>query len=117
MSEITELIRSARYGLFVRFDAKPGKEEDVDRLLRDALDIVQQEEPSTTTWFALQFGPSSFGIFDTFQDPDAREDHLGGKIAAALMESAPELLVGPPTIETIDILYAKRPEMRRDRAA
>jgi quinol monooxygenase YgiN len=117
MADIAELVRSARFGLLVRFEAKPGKEEDVDRLLRDALDVVQKKEPFTTTWFALQFGPSSFGIFDTFQDSDGREDHLGGDIAAALAERAQDLLVRSPTIETVDILYAKLPKMTRDKAA
>lgn len=117
MAEIAELVRTARYGLLVKFEARPGKEGDVDRLLRDALDIVQDEEPFTTTWYAIQFGPSSFGIFDTFQDSDDREDHLGGKVAAALAEQASGLLVGPPTVETIDILYAKRPQVSLDKAA
>jgi hypothetical protein len=113
---VAELIRSARYGLLARFDAKPGKEAEVERLLRDALDIVQEGEPFTTTWFALQFGPSSFGIFDTFQESQGREDHLGGKVAAALAENS-DLFVKPPTIETVDILYSKLPQKTRDKAA
>lgn len=117
MADVAELVRSARYGLLVRFEAKPGKEEEVDRLLRAGLEIVQRQEPFTTTWYALQFGPSSFGIFDTFQDSNAREDHLGGNVAAALAENASELLVKPPTIETIDILYGKLPQKSADKAA
>jgi quinol monooxygenase YgiN len=117
MADVAELIRSGRYALLAKFEAKPGKEAEVDRLLREGLDIVQQKEPFTTTWFALQFGPSSFGIFDTFQDSDGREDHLGGKVAAALAERASDLFVEPPTIEVVDILYAKLPQKSRDKAA
>ena len=35
--------------LFVRLEAKPGKEADVEKFLRAGLPIVQ-EEPATTVW-------------------------------------------------------------------
>jgi len=50
---------------------------------------------------------TTFGIFDTFEDEGGRDAHLNGKIAAALMEHADELLSEPPKIEKIDILAAK----------
>src|SRR3569623_1427883 len=53
--------------LFVRLEAKPGKEADVEKLLRGSLTVVQ-EEPDTTAWFAIRLGPSTFGIFDAFPD-------------------------------------------------
>jgi len=37
------------------------------------------------------------------------EDRLTGKVAAALMEKAPELFEQPPTIEKIDIVADKLP--------
>ena len=46
----------------------------------------------TITWYAFRIDASTFGIFDTFSDEEGREAHLGGKIAKALMENAPELL-------------------------
>ena len=51
--------------LFVRLEAKPGKEADIESLLRGGLLLVQ-DEPATTAWFAIQLGPSTFGIFDAF---------------------------------------------------
>ena len=48
--------------LFVRLEAKPGKEKDIESFLRGGLQLVQQE-PATTAWFALRLGPSTFGIF------------------------------------------------------
>lgn len=96
-------------GLLVRFEARPGKEADVVRLLRDGLVLVQ-EEPLTTAWFAIRFGPSSFGIFDAFPDEEGRQDHLAGRVAAALIAQAPELLVQPPVIERVDIIAAKMPQ-------
>ena len=57
--------------LFVRLEAKPGKEADVAQFLRDGLAIVQ-EEPATTAWFAIQLGPTTFGIFDAFPNEAGR---------------------------------------------
>jgi quinol monooxygenase YgiN len=92
--------------LFVRLEAKPGKEAEVESFLRSGLAIVQQE-PATTDWFALRLGPSTFGIFDTFPDDAGRQAHLSGRVAAALMAKAGELLAKPPAIDNVDILAAK----------
>jgi quinol monooxygenase YgiN len=62
------------------------------------------------TWYAMRLGPSTFGIYDTFPDDQGREAHLAGKVAAALMQKAPELLASPPAIQKIEILAAKLPE-------
>ncbi|CAD6516381.1 antibiotic biosynthesis monooxygenase [Paraburkholderia caledonica] len=94
--------------LFVRLEAKPGREADVENFLRDGLPIVQ-EEPSTIAWFGLRLGPSTFGIFDAFPDEAGRQAHLSGRVAAALMAQAPELFAQPPTIEKVDVLAAKLP--------
>ena len=94
--------------LLVRLEAKPGKESDVAKFLRDGLAIVDAE-PATTAWFALQLGPSTFGIFDAFPNEDGREAHLSGRVAATLMARADELLSKPPTIEKVDVLASKLP--------
>jgi quinol monooxygenase YgiN len=94
--------------LYVRLDAKPGKESDVENFLRGGLAIVEQE-PATIAWFAIRMGPSTFGIFDAFPDDAGRQAHLSGKVAAALMAKAPELLAKAPVIEKIDVLAAKLP--------
>jgi quinol monooxygenase YgiN len=98
-----------KLALYVRLDAKPGKEADVESFLRSGLTIVQ-EEPATTAWFAIRLGSSTFGIFDAFPDEAGRQAHLSGRVAAALMAKAPELLAKPPVIEKIDILAAKLPQ-------
>ncbi len=98
-----------KVALFVRLEAKPGKEAEVERFLLDGLPFVQQE-PATTAWFGIRLGPSTFGIFDAFPDEQGRQAHLAGKVAAALMEKAAELFVKPPAIEKIDVLAAKLPK-------
>ncbi len=94
--------------LFVRLEAKPGKEKEVEDFLRGGLPIVQ-EEPATTAWFGLRLGPTTFGIFDAFPDEAGREAHLAGRVAAALMARASELFAQPPVIEKLDVLAAKLP--------
>ena len=63
--------------LWVRLDAKPGKEKEVADFLRGGLAIVQ-EEPATMAWFAIQMSPSTFGIFDAFPNEAGRQAHLAG---------------------------------------
>lgn len=94
--------------LFVRLEAKPGKEKDVEQFLRSGLPLVN-DEPATTAWFGIRIGPSTFGIFDAFPDENGRQAHLSGKVAAALMAKAGELLSTPPSIEKVDVLAAKLP--------
>src|SRR5882724_9773149 len=94
--------------LWVMLQAKPGKEKEVESFLAGALPLVEAE-PATITWYALKIGPSTFGIFDTFPDDAGRQAHLQGKVAAALMAKAPELLAKPPSIEKISVLAAKLP--------
>lgn len=97
-----------KVALFVRLEAKPGKEKEVESFLLSGLPIVQAE-PATTAWFGLRLGPSTFGIFDAFPDEAGRQAHLSGRVAAALMAKAGELLAQPPSIEKVDVLAAKLP--------
>ena len=97
-----------KLALFVRLEARPGKEEDVRRFLLGALPLAAQE-PATAAWFVLRLGPSTFGIFDAFPDEAGRHAHLAGQVAAALMARASELFSSPPSIEKVDVLAAKLP--------
>ena len=99
----------SKVALYVPLEAKPGKEKEVAEFLKSALPLVEAE-PGTVTWFAIQEGPSSFAIFDTFNDEAGRNAHLNGKVAAALMAKASELLVKTPAIHKIDILADKLPK-------
>lgn len=94
--------------LFVRLEAKPGKENEVESFLRSGLALVM-EEPATTAWFGIRLGPTTFGIFDAFPNEEGRQSHLSGKVAQALMEKAGELFSSPPSIEKVDVLAAKLP--------
>jgi quinol monooxygenase YgiN len=97
-----------KLALYVRLEAKPGKEQEVADFLRSGLPLVE-EEPATIAWFGIQMGPSTFGIFDAFPDEAGRQAHLSGKVAAALMAKASDLLAEPPKIQKVDVLAAKLP--------
>jgi quinol monooxygenase YgiN len=94
--------------LFVRLEAKPGKEKEVAAFLQQGLELANQET-TTAVWFALRIGPSTFAIFDAFNDEAGRQAHLSGPIAKALMANAPNLLATAPAIEKLEVLGAKLP--------
>jgi quinol monooxygenase YgiN len=95
--------------LWVVLEAKPGKEQEVEKFLQAGQGLVEAE-PETISWFAVKIGPSTYGIFDTSADDSGRDAHLNGKVAQALMEKASELLVKPPSIEKIDVIASKLPK-------
>ena len=92
--------------LFVRLEAKPGKEQAVADFLAAGLQMTNQEA-ATPIWFALQLAPATFGVFDAFASEKDREAHLHGGMAQALMARAGEMLASPPSIELIDVLGMK----------
>lgn len=97
-----------KLSLLVRLEAKPGKEADVAAFLEQGLELARQEA-TTPVWFALRLGPSTFGVFDAFEDETGRQAHLNGPIAKALMAQAPHLLTSAPVIERVEVLGAKLP--------
>jgi quinol monooxygenase YgiN len=100
-----------KFALYVPLQAKPGKEKEVSDFLRSAVPLVNAEA-GTVSWFAIQEGPSSFAIFDTFDDEAGRDAHLNGKVAAALMEKAKagDLFAKTPEIYKLEILAGKLPK-------
>jgi quinol monooxygenase YgiN len=94
------------YAFVARIEAKPDKADDVAQLLTGALPLAEAE-PGTVAWYAARTSPTTFWIFDTFATEDAREAHINGPIAAALMAKADELLASPPEILAADVLASK----------
>ena len=74
-----------KLALFVRLEAKPGQEAALADFLASALPLANAES-GTTAWFALKFGPSTFGVFDAFADEAGR---------AATHFQVPELIADP----------------------
>src|SRR5258708_26622326 len=110
LQELRERVMT-KFALYVPLEAKPGKEKEVADFLRSAVPLVNAEV-GTISWFAIQEGPSSFAIFDTFDDEAGRDAHLNGKVAAALMEKAKagDLFAKTPEIHKLGILADKLPK-------
>ena len=96
----------SQFALYAHLKAKPGKEAEVEAFLKSALPMAQAE-PGTRTWYAFQEDQGAYGIFDTFDTEAARQAHLDGPIAKALMAKAGELLAQPPSIHKIRLLANK----------
>jgi quinol monooxygenase YgiN len=96
-------------GLLVRLEVKSGKDDETEAFLRSAVPLVQSE-PGTVAWFAVRFGRSEYGIVDFFPDDSARQAHLSGQVAAALMQRGTTLFAEPPRILKLDVLAHKLPQ-------
>jgi quinol monooxygenase YgiN len=94
------------YAFVARIEAKPDRALDVADLLTGALPLAQAEQ-GTVDWYAVRTSETTFWIFDTFGSEEARQAHVNGQIAAALMANADELLAQPPQIMPADVLAAK----------
>jgi quinol monooxygenase YgiN len=93
-------------GLFVRLEAKQGKEQAVADFLAAGLELTSQEA-TTPIWFVLQLSPTTFGVFDAFASEVNRQAHLAGNTAKTLMSRVDEMLARPPSVEPVDILAIK----------
>ncbi|MEO3808441.1 antibiotic biosynthesis monooxygenase [Sphaerisporangium sp. B11E5] len=95
-------------GLLVRIHARPGKEHEIEEMLRDEIGLIE-DESECAAWFTLRIDTATYGIFDTFDSDDGRRSYLLGKVQTALLLRADELFTRPPTIEKVDLLAAKLP--------
>ena len=88
--------------------AKDDTADEVAELLTGALELAEAEA-GTVVWFALRTDALTFWIVDAFATEEARQTHIAGPIAAALMANADRLLAAPPEILPADVLAAKVP--------
>ena len=95
-----------KFGLLVRIEAKPEFADEVEAMLRGAQELAERER-GTVAWFAFRENATTFGVFDTFDDEQGRQEHLAGRIAAALGEAAQTKLSAPPVIAPVDLLGVK----------
>jgi hypothetical protein len=99
-----EELRSMKFGLLARIEAKPEYADEIAALLAGAGQLARKEGYATT-WYAYRAGVTSFGVFDTFTDDGSRTGHLEGQIAAALAELAEKgKLAAPLEIRPVDLL-------------
>ena len=80
-----------KFGILATLEAKIGKEHEVAAFLKSALPLVEAE-PGTVSWFAIRVSPTTYAIFDVFNDEAGRDAHLAGEVAKALMAKRPKLI-------------------------
>ncbi len=97
-----------KFALYAHLKAKPNKKAEVEAFLTSALPLAEQE-PGTISWYVFEEDQGSYGVFDTFETEAARQAHLDGPIAKALMAKASELFAEPPAIHKIRLIAAKLP--------
>lgn len=97
-----------RFAYHVTIDAAPGQTDAVEEFLFWALPRIE-EELGTKSWYALSAGNGRYEIFDTFDDEDARQTHLQGKVGDALRAKAAEgvIFARDPEIVELTILAEK----------
>ena len=94
------------YAFVARLEAKPDKAADLAALLKSA-QALAEAEAGTVAWYAAQTSATTFWIFDTFASQYARQAHIQGEIAKALMAKKDELLAADPEILPADVLSQK----------
>ena len=97
---------AVKLGLVAFLEAKPGKGDDLADFLRSGRELAVGEE-GTVTWYAFKVSDTTYGIFDTFDDEEARQAHLNGEIPKALAQVGPELLGSDPDIRPVEIVAVK----------
>jgi quinol monooxygenase YgiN len=93
-------------GLLALLQARPGRGDELGAFLKSGRELAAAEA-GTVTWYAFRIDDTTYGIFDTFEDEDGRQAHVGGEIPAALAKIGPDLLAADPDIKPIDILAVK----------
>ena len=97
---------TVRLGVLAILEAKEGKGSELSAFLESGR-VLAAAEAGTVTWYAFKISDTSYGIFDTFETEDARQDHLQGEIPRALAKVAPELLAAEPDIRMVDVIAVK----------
>jgi len=93
-------------GLLATLEAKPGKGDELAAFLEQGRALADAEA-GTVTWYAFKISDTTYGIFDTFEDEDGRQAHLGGQIPAALGDIAADLLAADPDIKPVEVIAVK----------
>jgi hypothetical protein len=97
---------TVRLGVLAFLEAKEGKGSDLGAFLKSGR-VLAAAESGTVTWYAFKTSDTTYGIFDTFETEDARQEHLHGEIPRAPAAVAPDLLAADPDIRMVDVVAVK----------
>ncbi|WP_242604435.1 putative quinol monooxygenase [Legionella gresilensis] len=89
-----DTVLTAKEASYITFQAKPGKNRELEILLTKGSQLINQTEPGTYLWVALKNSQNTYAIFDVFPDKAAQKAHFSGKVAEELRKNAKKLIVG-----------------------
>ncbi|USD31659.1 MULTISPECIES: putative quinol monooxygenase [Vibrio] len=98
----------------IKITAQKGQSTELSNFLSIGAQLVQENEPDTLFWSALQNkDKNTFVIFDAFGSQAAQDTHFSGLVPQALSENAKALVQGGwtegvlPNIHNADIIASK----------
>jgi len=93
---------------YIHIEAKPGKENEVLRMLHDIYGCVL-DEPATGPWFAVRYSATTFGIFEAFPNIAGRDAHVAGGGGDIFRDNARmnAILASPARVYRLDVLLDK----------
>ena len=97
---------TVRLAVLARLEAKESKGAELGAFLESGRTLAAAES-GTVTWYAFKICDSEYGIFDTFETEEARQEHLHGEIPRGLAQVAPDLLAAEPDIQMVDVIAVK----------
>ncbi len=92
---------------YIQLTANTNQEAKLADFLKSGAQLVEQTEPQTKLWFALQSDKDTFAIFDAFHDEAGRIAHFSGKVAAALQDNSATLIKGGWTDGVLSAVQCK----------
>ena len=97
-----------RKAYYIHLEAKAGQGDKVEQFMRDIHAGVEQE-PGTGPWFGVRYSETTFGIFETFPDAQARHTHDTGPGGRNFLRSdlLHEMLAYPAHLYRLDVLFGK----------
>ncbi|MBW8813375.1 MAG: type 1 glutamine amidotransferase domain-containing protein [Caulobacterales bacterium] len=97
-----------RKAFYILVEARPGREDEVLRMLRDIRACVE-DEPETGPWYAVRHSPTTFAIFEAFPSIAGRNAHVAGGGGDIFRDVARmnRILARPAQVQKVDVLLCK----------
>lgn len=97
-----------RKAFYILIEARPGREDEVLKMLSDIRACVE-DEPATGPWYAVRHSPTTFAIFEAFPGVAGRDAHVAGAGGDIFRDVARmnRILARPAHVQKVDVLLHK----------
>ena len=94
---------------YIEIEARPGKEAEVEQMLRDIRACVERE-PETGPWFAVRHSQTTFAIFEAFPSIAGRQAHVDGGGGDIFRDAhrMNAILERPAHVQKVDVVLSKQ---------